>query len=99
MISSQQFEVADEAAANAFAYEQGWTDGLPIVAPTTERVSVFLAHAALPADREVAAYAVRNRSLTAEKIAVNAVMAGCKPEYFPVVVAARWVETRFAWKR
>src|SRR5205823_5729583 len=67
---------------------RGWTDGLPIVPPTEERVAAFLEAAGLAPDQVVAEYAVRRRVVRAEKVAINAVMAGCKPEYMPVVVAA-----------
>jgi hypothetical protein len=86
--TSQRRRVADEAAARDYAYEQGWTDGLPTVAATPERVAAFLEHAGLDPDHPVAHYEVRNRSIPAEKVAISAVMAGCKPEHFPVVVAA-----------
>src|SRR4051812_20466517 len=87
-LSSSKRQVANEQAAYEVAYDQGWTDGLPVVVPTPERVSAFLAHAGLEPDAAVAHYQVRNRTLSAEKAAINAVMAGCKAEYFPVVVAA-----------
>jgi hypothetical protein len=85
---SQRVEVADELSAMEYAEKQGWTDGLPIVAPTPERVGAFLTYAGLEPDEEVGFYEIRNRRVNAEKVAINAVMAGCKPEYFPVVVAA-----------
>lgn len=87
-LASQRVTVADDAAAQEYAYQQGWTDGLPIVAATPERVAAMLGHAKLAADQPVARYDVRNRTIAAEKVAINAVMAGCAPEHFPVVVAA-----------
>ncbi len=69
-------------------YERGWTDGLPIVPPTKERVAAMLAAYGKPADEAVAVLPPRNGDATLEKLATNAVMAGCRPEYFPVVVAA-----------
>ena len=80
-------DVADAFEANEFYQEQGWTDGLPIVPPTAERVAVFLEAAGLDADDVVGVERVRQRPLTAEKVAINAVMAGCQPDYMPVVVA------------
>lgn len=68
--------------------ERGWTDGLPILAPTPERVAAMLAASDLEADDVVGGIPRRGRFLTAELAAVNAVMAGCRPEHFPVVVAA-----------
>lgn len=69
-------------------FERGWTDGLPIVPPTPERVEKFLDYADLAPDEVLGAVPTREVVATAEKVAINAVMAGCKVEYFPVVVAA-----------
>ncbi|MGZ8231306.1 MAG: hypothetical protein ACXW2A_14725 [Burkholderiales bacterium] len=71
-----------------FCYARGWTDGLPVVPATRPRVDEMLAAAGLQADDIVAEMPSRKAALPAEKIAINAVMAGCKPEYMPVVVAA-----------
>jgi hypothetical protein len=68
--------------------ELGWTDGLPIVPPTELRVEQFLAHTARDPRSVVGVLPPRQGEATIEKIAANAVMAGCQPEYFPVVVAA-----------
>jgi len=87
-LASQRVTVSDEAAASAHAYQQGWTDGLPIVAATPERGAALLEHAKLEPEQAVARYDVRNRTVPAEKVAINAVMAGCAPEHFPVVIAA-----------
>src|SRR4051794_9249893 len=91
-MSSQQFssavyEVADQTEANELYQRNGWTDGLPIVAPTEPAVAQFLAAAYLhPAD-VIGVEPVRRRTLTAEKVAIAAVMAGCLPEYLVVIVA------------
>ena len=74
-----------EALLAAFC-EREWCDGLPIVPPTEERVRAMLGRA--PADRSLGAMPPLWRQATLEKLAVNAVMAGCEPAYFPVVVAA-----------
>ena len=81
--------VADdpEAIFQRFAGE-GWTDGLPIVPPTPERVAQMLAGSDLAPGMSLGAMPPRWGEATIAKIAVNAVMAGCKPEYFPVVVTA-----------
>ncbi len=68
--------------------DRGWTDGLPIIPPTEEKVRAFLAAAQLPPTEILGSIPERNRVFKAEKAAINAVMAGCLPEYFPVVVAA-----------
>ena len=68
-------------------FDRGWTDGLPVVPPTPERVEAMLDYAGLGASDIVGNVPERSREVTAEKAAVNAVMAGCRPEYFPVVLA------------
>ena len=85
--ASEVHEVADAAEANELYQRNGWTDGLPIVAPTEALVAGFLAAAGLNAGDVIGVEPVRRRSITAEKVAIAAVMAGCLPEYLPVVVA------------
>jgi len=72
----------------AYLRERGMTDGLPIVPPTPERVAAAVAAAGMAADHVVGAVAPLNAPATVEKIAVNAVMAGCRPEVMPVLIAA-----------
>ncbi len=69
-------------------YELGWTDGLPVVPPTSGRVGQFLDRAGRPAGEALGSIPERRREVTVEKVAANAVMAGCLPEYMPVVLAA-----------
>ncbi|HVN98393.1 MAG TPA: hypothetical protein VMT62_18340 [Syntrophorhabdaceae bacterium] len=86
---SEQLEVDESAdAASQLFYEKGWTDGLPIVAPTEERVLRALSSVNRDPQELIATLPPLNGSATVEKIAVNAVMAGCLPEYLPVVIAA-----------
>ena len=80
--------IADPINGFEIGYELGWTDGLPIVPPTDYKVSEFLAHSNLNGDEVVGEIPERRREITSRKIAANAVMAGCLPEYFPVVLAA-----------
>src|SRR4051794_33313257 len=70
-------------------FARGWTDGLPVIAPTPERVRAML-DLVLADDPEtlIGFLPARGRGVTLEQAAINAVMAGCRPEYFPVVVAA-----------
>ena len=68
-------------------YRRGWTDGLPVVPPTPDRVSAMLGYVGLNAEHVLGEVPVRRRTLTAEQAAANAVMAGCIPEYFPIVLA------------
>jgi hypothetical protein len=69
-------------------FEKGWTDGLPIVPPTPDRVAAMLDAAGALPDEVLGSVPERQRTVTAEQTAINAVMAGCRPEYFPVVLAA-----------
>lgn len=77
----------DLLAAIDFCYEQGWTDGLPVVPPTEDGVRRFLAAVKLQPNDTIGVEPVRRRRITAEKVAIAALMAGCLPEYMPVVVA------------
>lgn len=78
----------DDLAINDLFYRRGWTDGLPIIPPTTRRVEEMLAYCDRPWDQPVARIAPRYGEATPVRLATNAVMAGCQPEFFPVVVAA-----------
>jgi hypothetical protein len=82
-------EVEDDLlAAIDYCYDQGWTDGLPVVPPDVKRVDEMLLYEGRPAETVLAAHPATGLELTVHAAAVNAVMAGCKPEFFPVVVAA-----------
>lgn len=70
------------------AYARGWSDGLPVVPPTPERVLRMLEGTRRPPDQVVAVVPPDYAECTVEKAAINAVMAGCRPEYLPVVLAA-----------
>jgi hypothetical protein len=78
----------DPASLIEAYFERGWTDGLPVVPPTEKSIAEMLAGAALRGDETLGEIAGRNTVVVAEKVAINAVMAGCRPEYMPVVVAA-----------
>jgi len=78
----------DEEDALEFIYRQGWTDGLPVVPPTVPRVEAMLAAAGRRADDVIGAVPARRRVVTAGIAAANAVMAGCRSEYFPLVLTA-----------
>lgn len=82
-------EVPDDLlAAIDYCYEQGWTDGLPVIPPVLERVEATLAFEGRPPEAVIATHPATGLQLTVHAAAVNAVMAGCLPEYFPVLVAA-----------
>jgi hypothetical protein len=76
------------AEINDLFYKRGWSDGLPIVPPTVERVKEMLKGADLDPDYVVTKVDPIGGQATIEKIAINAVMAGCRPEYMPVIIAA-----------
>lgn len=73
---------------NRYFYENGWTDGLPIVPPTAEKVAAFLKFTDLAPETVLGQAQPDNRIATVWGAAVNGVMAGCRPEYMPVLVAA-----------
>ena len=74
--------------AMEICYRKGWTDGLPVVPPTEEKVLRYLEIVERRPSDIIGVEPVRGRVITAEKVAINAVMAGCLPEYMPVVIAA-----------
>ncbi len=73
---------------NAHFRAQDWSDGLPIVPPTVERIEAFLRHTQRQADDEIAVLPSANLRATPWNIAANAVMAGCAPETMPLLIAA-----------
>jgi len=76
------------SAINRHYHVQGWTDGLPIVPPTEGDVREFLRCTDRESREVVAVLPPRQGEATVERIAINAVMAGCRPEYLPVVITA-----------
>lgn len=74
-------------SVNRLFAEMRWSDGLPIVPPTVDKVQEFLRYTACPWDREVAVLSPARRSTLAWHVAVNGVMAGCKPEHMPLLIA------------
>ena len=79
---------SDAVDAIERCFELGWTDGLPVVPPTQERVAQFIEAAGRPAGEVVGELPEHRREITVGKVAANAVMAGCLPEYLPVVLTA-----------
>lgn len=78
----------DEASFDAAAQSRGWSDGLPLIAPTQERVAAMLAAAPALTDDAIGPVAPHGRLATLDAVAANAVMAGCRPGWFPFVIAA-----------
>ena len=87
-LQSTRYEVSDTAEAIEFYYAKGWTDGLPVVPPTEGSIRAMLDAVGLETGAEITFIEHRQVSVTAEKVAINAVMAGCTPAHMPVVVAA-----------
>ena len=83
----RELELAEDEVYEEFV-KRGWCDGLPIVPPTPERVGAMLAAAKADPARSLGLMPPSWRECTLEKLAVNAVMAGCEPAYFPFIVAA-----------
>jgi len=72
---------------NKYFTEMRWSDGLPIIPPTVERVEEFLKYIELPWDQTVAVLPIAYRETLVWHVAVNGVMAGCPPEYMPILIA------------
>jgi hypothetical protein len=88
-LTARQHQVPDDPeAVFEYAIAQGWSDGLPLIPPTPERVERMLASTARTPQAVVARLDPRQGEATVERIAVNAVMAGCAPAYLPVLLAA-----------
>jgi hypothetical protein len=84
---SRTVEVSDWDDEFEQAFDRGWTDGLPIIPPTDERILRMLQGTNRAPDEVVGIVPPDMQECTVEKVAINAVMAGCKPEYMPVVLA------------
>ena len=72
---------------NSYFAEMNWSDGLPIIPPTFEKVNTYLKYTDMKWDDTVAILPIAHRNTTVWHVAVNAVMAGCKPEYMPILIA------------
>jgi hypothetical protein len=80
--------VTNEDDAFETLYARGVTDGLPVIPPTAERVALAVEASGRRGDELIGLVAPQHGRATVQRIAVNAVMAGCRPEYLPVVIAA-----------
>lgn len=87
-LASKTYAVEDIHAAQELYHANGWTDGLPVVPPTAEAVHACLEWAMTSPDQLIGIEPVRGVPITAEKLAINAVMAGCLPMHFPAVLTA-----------
>ncbi len=87
-LRARRIDIAEGDDVSEFLFDQGLTDGLPVVAPTPERVLKMLAGTRRDPQEEVAVVPPNMAPVTVEKVAINAVMAGCKPEFLPVILTA-----------
>ncbi len=87
-LTSRRIEIGEDEDIEEAMFSRGWSDGLPLVPPTEERVLRMLDGTARDPQEVVGLVPPALAAATVEKIAINAVMAGCKPEYLPVVLAA-----------
>lgn len=87
-LAARKIEYDDHADPAEICFERGWSDGLPVTPPTDERVLRMLKGTARKPDEVVGNIPPYLAPCTIEKVAINAVMAGCKPEYMPVLLAA-----------
>ncbi len=98
-LSARLVEFGEDEDEVEAIFERGWTDGLPVVPPTPRRVMRMLAGTTRDPAEVLGPCPPNLVPLTVEKVAINAVMAGCKPEYLPVVLAAveAALEPAFSW--
>jgi hypothetical protein len=87
-LASRRIPVSELSDPVETCYERGWTDGMPVVPPTEERVLEMLDGTARAPGEIVGLIPPNYAECTVEKVAINAVMAGCRPEYMPVVLTA-----------
>lgn len=85
---SEQVSIDEAIDPIEVCFQNGWTDGLPVVPPTPERVEKMLRGTKRSPDELIAPLPPKWGKATVERIAINAVMAGCLPEYLPVVLTA-----------
>ena len=88
VLRSRRIEAGPLEDEAELCFERGWTDGLPVVPPTPTRVIRMLAGTGRAPDEVVAVVPPDLVACTVEKVAINAVLAGCRPEYLPVVLTA-----------
>ncbi|HOB96564.1 MAG TPA: hypothetical protein PK306_15375 [Aquabacterium sp.] len=87
-LTARQVSIGDAEDPVEACFARGWTDGLPVVPPTPERVLRMLAGTTRQPGEVLGLVPPDLAPCTVEKVAINAVMAGCKPEYMPLVLAA-----------
>ena len=88
LLAARKIDYPESADPVEVCYERGWTDGLPVTPPTDERVLAMLKGTPRRPDESVGKIPPFLADCTVEKVAINAVMAGCKPSFMPVLLAA-----------
>lgn len=88
VLQARSVELAEAEDIMEACYERGWSDGLPVVPPTPLRVMRMLKGSTRDASEIIGNVPPDNVACSIEKVAINAVMAGCKPEYFPLILAS-----------
>jgi hypothetical protein len=83
-----RFDGANDNDDQEMLFARGWTDGLPVVFPSANKVAAMVEASGRDANEQIGPIPPCWRNATVEKIAINAVMAGCRPDYFPVVLTA-----------
>ena len=84
-LQQQSIEVEDALVVQELFYQNEWTDGLPVVPPTKDKIETMLETVPMDPQTIIGTIPERGSVFTLEVAAINAVMAGCLPEYFPVV--------------
>ena len=84
---SREIEVGEMDDPMEVAHDRGWTDGLPVVPPTDLRIARMLSGTTRKSDETIGLIPPNLAECTIEKVAISAIMAGCRPEYMPVVLA------------
>jgi nucleotide-binding universal stress UspA family protein len=85
--ASREIALGEDDDPAEIAFDRGWTDGMPIVPPTDLRIARMLSGTTRAPDEVIGLIPPNLAECTVEKVAINAVLAGCRPEYFPVVLA------------
>jgi hypothetical protein len=87
-MGAMSYEVQDMNEFIELVYEKGWTDGPPVFPPTEDKVAEMMNYIKRSPDEVIGVLPPGEGVITIEKVAINAVMAGCKPEYLPVIITA-----------
>lgn len=87
-LKARKIELAESEDIMEACFDRGWSDGLPVIPPTPLRVMRMLSGTDRAGDEIIGDIPPDRVPCSIEKVAINAVMAGCKPEYFPVVIAS-----------